>query len=166
MRQRVAKALRSCDDADEVLHAIGRLDRELGKIEDRQNKLIDRIKAETKINAEPCLKEKQALELELEQFCTSRLDEFRSVRSKRLTFGTVSFRLSSKVTIRNIAQTLLALKGLWLLHCIRVKEEPDKEELKKLTSQQLTGVGCKLKTEDVFGYEVDQAKIVAAEDAA
>lgn len=165
-RKRVEKALRSWDDADECLQEIGHLDRELGKIEDHQNKLIDRIKAESKANAEVFLKDKQALELQLEQFCLSRLDEFRTVRSKRLTFGTVSFRLTAKVLIKNVARTLQALKDLQWTHCIRTKEEPDKEALKALGPDKLSLVHCKLKVDDVFGYEVDQAKIVAAEDAA
>lgn len=169
MRKRVAKALQSWEEADEVLQEIGRLDRELGKLADHQNKIIDRVKAETKDSAELFLKDKKALELALEQFCTSRKEEFKTVRSKKLTFGTVSFRLSTRLVIKSLEKTLAALKELGWTDCIRTKEEPDKEELKALGAKSaglLAQVGCKLKTEDAFGYEVDQQKIQAAEDAA
>lgn len=165
-RKRVEQALRSWDDADEVMQEIGRIDRELGKLEAHQNKLIDKIKAETKFNSEHLTKEKQALELQLEQFCESRKDEFKTVRSKKLTFGTVSFRLTSKLVAKSWERVLGACKDLGWNHCVRIKEEPDKEALKALGPDKLALVHCKLKVDDVFGYEIDQAKIVAAEDAA
>jgi len=165
-RKRVAKALGSWEEVDEVLQEIGRLDRELGKLEDHQNKIIDRVKAETKINAEPFIKEKKALELELEQFCTARKEEFKTVRSKKLTFGTVSFRLTTKLTAKKGWDWVLArLKEFEFTDCIRLKEEVDKEAMKTRGPATLDMVGCKLKTEDVFGYEVDQKKIVETDAA-
>ena len=50
-----------------------------------------------------------------------------------------------------------ALKDFGLLHCIRVKEEADKENMKALDSEILASVGAALKTDNVFGYEVKLA---------
>ena len=166
MRKRVAKALQSWEEADEVLQEIGRLYRELGKIDRDMNQRIDGAKAQAKERSQPFSKEKNDLELELEQFCQSRYDEFKKIKSKRLTFGTVSFRLSSKLSTKKTWEWVLAqLKELGWRDCIRTKEEPDKEALKALGADRLSLVGCKLKVDDVFGYEVDQAKIQAASAA-
>ena len=144
---------------DDALREIGQIDRELGLIESGQNAEIDRLKNSAKEQAKPLLARKAVLELAMKEFCEARRAEFTRAKSKKLTFGNVGFRLSSKVVIRRVADTLQALKDLGLSHCIRQKEELDKDAMKNLSTETLAEVGASLKTDNAFGYEVDQERL-------
>ena len=149
----------SWDDVDNALHQIGNIDRELGLLEASANERIDAIKKQTKESAQPLLDRKTSLEMAMKEYCEANRAEFAKVKSKSLTFGEVGFRLSTKVIIKRVADTLQALKDLQLFNCIRTKEEPDKEAMKNLSSETLAEVGAGLKTENAFGYTVNVEKI-------
>lgn len=150
---------RNWDDVDDALHQIGNIDRELGLLEAGANERIDAIKKETKEAAQPLLDRKTTLEMAMKEYCEANRAEFAKVKTKPLTFGEVGFRLSSKIIIKRVADTLQALKDLRLIECIRTKEEPDKEAMKNLSSDLLAEVGAALKTENAFGYTVNVEKI-------
>lgn len=154
--------LGSWDDCDEALHEIGELDREIGLLESSQNEWIDRCKKETKEAAAPLHDRKAALELSLKEYCEANRGEFAKVKTKVLTFGSVGFRISTKVIVKRVADTLQALKDLGLSACIRVKEELDKEAMKNLSTETLAEVGASLKTENAFGYEINVEKLKEA----
>ncbi len=154
--------LESWEDVDETLHEIGKIDREIGLMESSQNETIDRVKKETREAALPLLDKKSALELSLKEFCEANRGEFAKVKTKALTFGSVGFRISTKVIVKRVADTLQALKDMGLSACIRVKEELDKEAMKNLSTETLAEVGASLKTENAFGYEIDQEMLKEA----
>ena len=151
--------LDSWQQVDGALLQIGRLDREISALENRQNKMIDAVKEEHKERAKPLLEEKERLELALQQYCENNRGEFREAKTKCLTFGSVGFRISTKVIIKRIGETLQALKDYGLEKCIRVKEEPDKEAMRDLDTKTLAEVGASLKVDDVFGYEINREVI-------
>lgn len=151
--------LETYDQVDDALRSIGMLDREIALIESGANEQIDRIKADTKAAAGPLLEKKAGLELAVKEFCEANRGDFAKLKNRALTFGTVGFRTSTKVLIKRIADTLQALKDLGLQHCIRTKEEPDKEAMKALSTETLAEVGASLKTENVFGYEINQERL-------
>lgn len=142
------------DDVDHALKRIGELDRHLGWIEATSNEQIDAIKAASKETATPIAAEKLGLEAAMKEFCEANRSEFAKVKSRDLIFGSVGFRLSTKIVIKRVADTLQALKDFDLKKCIRIKEEVDKEAMKTLDSETLASVGAALKTENAFGYEV------------
>lgn len=151
--------LQSWDDVDTTLADIGRADRELQLIEAAANERIEEVKQAMKQAAQPVLDRKAALELAVKEFCDANRTEFAKVKTRTLTFGEVGYRLSTKIMIRRIAETLQALKDLALNNCIRAKEEPDKEAMKALTDEQLAEVGAARKTENIFGYTINQEKL-------
>lgn len=122
-----ATTLESWSDVDARLKAIGEVDRELGLLEAAQQEQIDALKASTKAAAEPLQAKKAGLELAIQQYAEANRGEFVKAKSKELTFGTVSFRLSTRVVIKNLGNTLQALKDFGLTACIRIKEECDKD---------------------------------------
>lgn len=152
-------ALNSWEEVDTCLQEIGRIDRELHLLEAMQNEMIDKVKFETKESAEPLQNKKTGLELAIKDYCEANRAEFAKVKTKQLTFGTVGFRLTTRITIKKVAETLQALKDLVLTQCIRIKEEPDKEAMKNLSDETLAEVGAARRTENVFGYEINQEKI-------
>lgn len=154
--------LNSWDEVDQALRDIGAIDRELELLEASQNERIDAIKAEVKEASKPHAERKAGLELAIKDYCDANRGEFAKVKTKQLTFGSVGFRLSTKVLIKRAADTLQALKDLKLTGCIRTKEEIDKESLKNLDAETLANVGAALKSENVFGYEIDRTKVQEA----
>ena len=160
VRKRIeGTALNSWEEVDACLREIGRIDRELRLLEAMQNEMIDKIKEETRNSAQPLQDKKTGLELAIRDYCEANRAEFAKVKTKVLIFGSVGFRLTTRIMIRRVAETLQALKDLALTQCIRVKEEPDKEAMKNLSDETLAEVGACRKTENVFGYEINQEKI-------
>lgn len=154
--------LKTFDEVDNYLAKIGEIDRELALIEHAQNETIDALKAETKEKCQPLQQTKSGMELAIKEFCEANRVEFLKNKTRALTFGSVGFRLSSKVIVKRIADTLQALKDLGLKNCIRVKEELDKEAMKNLPVETLAQVGAALKQEDAFGYEVHRQELAEA----
>ncbi len=151
--------LQSWEDVDEALRNIGVIDRELSLIEASQNEAIDQVKKETRDKAAPFLTRKDGLETAIKEFCDANRAEFTRVKTRSLPFGEVGYRLSTKIMIKKVADTLQALKDLALTTCIRSKEEPDKEAMKSLTDETLAQVGAARKTENIFGYTVNQERL-------
>ncbi len=155
-------ALSSWSEVDTCLRNIGEIDRELALIEASQSEQIDRIRANTKAVAEPLQNKKLGLEMAIKEFAEANRTEFVKARTRELTFGSVGFRMSSRVVIKRVADTLAALKDLQLTQCIRVKEECDKDAMKNLPLETLHAVGATLRTEDAFGYEIKREEIPEA----
>lgn len=159
-RKRISgTTLQTWEDVDNALREIGTIDRDLGRLEAAQNAAIDRVKADTKAKAKPMQDRKAALELAMKEFCEAHRVEFAKAKTKTLTFGSVGFRLSTRVLIKRVGDTLQALKDLGLTHCIRTREEPDKEALRALDTETLASVGAAIKTEDAFGYEINVERL-------
>lgn len=154
-----ATTLESWSDVDACLKAIAEVDRELAILETAQQEQIDAIKAATKAEAEPLQSKKAGLELAIQQYAEANRGEFIKAKTKELTFGSVGFRLSTRIVIKNLGNTLQALKDFGLTGCIRIKEECDKEAMKNLPIETIHAVGATLKQEDAFGYEVKRELI-------
>lgn len=158
-RKRIAgTTLNSWDEADGALHDIGLIDIKLAEIEGVMGAEILAAKQTAKEKAARHLERKKALELALKEWTELHRDEIKG-KTRKLTFGSVGFRLSTKVVIKLMAYTIQILKQIGRTDCIRIKEEADKEMLATLDDKTLARVGASRKMEDAFGYEVDIQKI-------
>ena len=160
VRKRIeGTALQTWDDVDTCLAEIARADRDLTLIESAANEKIEEIRKAIKDASQPVLDKKAGLELAIKEYCEANRAEFQKAKTRTLTFGEVGFRLSTRIMIKRIAETLQALKDLDLKQCIRIKEEPDKEAMKGLTDDTLAEVGASRKTENTFGYTLNLERI-------
>jgi phage host-nuclease inhibitor protein Gam len=160
-RKRVENSIKSWQEADEALLQIGRLDREIEAHEAAAQKYIESIKEDLIQRVKPRQEIKAALEMQLQAFCEARREEMKG-KSRKLNFGTVSFRQSTRIVIRGVQACIAALKSLNLHDFIRVKESPDKDKMKDLDDAVLAKVGAKRQPEDVFGYEVNRERVKEA----
>lgn len=84
-------------------------------------------------------------------------------KSKTLTFGEVSFRLSTAISLprakEKIEEIIRKLKARQMTDCIVVTEGVSKEALKKYGEDTVNAVGATWKQKDVFGYEVNLARL-------
>ena len=104
-----------------------------------------------------------ALEREVKEFVTEHRDEMGKAKSKTLTFGEVGFRISTSISLprakEKLEEIIRKLKARQMTDCIVVKEEVSKEALKKYGEDTVNAVGATWKQKDVFGYDLNLARL-------
>jgi phage host-nuclease inhibitor protein Gam len=147
-------ALKSWAEVDDTLREIGRIDLEIESMEAEYNRKITDLKEELANQAQP-LQERL-----VKEFAETHKDGLDGKKSRELNFGRIGFRQSTKVILRNVKAIIAALKARGMTDCIVIKEEVSKDTLKKYDPATVEAVGAKIKTEDVFWYEVNRDKLV------
>ena len=103
------------------------------------------------------------LEREIKAFVTDHRDELGKGKSRVLTFGEVGFRLSTSVSLprakEKLEEIIRRLKSRQMTDCIIVEEKVSKEALKKYGEDTVNAVGATWKQSDVFGYDVNIARL-------
>lgn len=154
----------SIDEADKALQELCEISREVELINLEGNEKIDSVKAEMQAKALPLNQRAEVIGAALNAYALGNKKElFAKEKSKALNFGTIGFRASTKIKTMSKVKwedVFARLKENSLLDFIRIKEEVDKEKLKKADSSMLELVGCQVVTEDTFFYELDKEKVV------
>ncbi len=164
-RTRVIEAptLKSWEDVNDALRQIAEAKIALGDIESAMQKQIIGAKKVAEQQSKPYTDEVARLELEIKAFVTDHRDEMGKAKSKALTFGEVSFRLSTVISLprakEKVAEILRRLKSRQMTDCILVEEKVSKEALKKYGEDTVNAVGATWKQSDVFGYELNLDKL-------
>lgn len=164
-RKRVidAPTLHSWEDVNDALRQIAEAQIALNEIEgDMQKQIIGAQKAAEELS-KPHSDSIAKLEKEIKAFVTEHRDEMGKAKSMTLTFGEVSFRLSTSVSLprakEKLEEIIRRLKSRQMTDCIVVEEKVSKEALKKYGEDTVNAVGATWKQSDVFGYEVNIAKL-------
>ena len=164
-RKRVVEApsLHSWEDVNDALRQIAEAQIALGEI---QSDLLLHILGAQKVAEEqskPLNDNVAKLEREIKSFVTDHRDEMGKTKSMVLTFGEVGFRLSTSVSLprakEKLEEIIRRLKSRQMTDCIVVEEKVSKEALKKYGEDTVNAVGATWKQSDVFGYEVNIAKL-------
>lgn len=92
-------------------------------------------------------------ERNIEKYAISNKNEFLKKRSKKLNYGTISFKLVKRVCFGCADDVVKALKTLGLDFCVRTKSEPDKEKLLDCDENLLLRAGVTVKKEDKIRIE-------------
>jgi phage host-nuclease inhibitor protein Gam len=150
----VEPVLKDYEQVNGVLADIAELERGIQLERDCCNEAIDKIKSDSAAKLKPLADQVKILGAQLKEFCDYHRQDFAHVKTKKLTHGSIGFRLSTSVSIPDPAFTCTALRVMQLDHCIRTKVEPDKDAMKQLTLEQLAQCGAVLKSSDTFGYEI------------
>ncbi len=171
-----AHTIASLDAADAALLELAKIDREVQLLELAMNEEIASAKAKADAQAAPLRERRALLEAALSAFATASKDElFKKKKSRALLHGVLGFRASSKLTTLagfSWAKVLVAIQDMgtsledWAIFgsCVRPKYEVDKEAVKKLPENEMARIGCKVKSEDEFFYEL-KAETVAEQAA-
>ncbi|MDR7653706.1 host-nuclease inhibitor Gam family protein [Acinetobacter junii] len=147
--------LKSWEAVNQTLASIAELNREIELEQSACNEKVDQLKTVSKEKIKPLLDRVKANELKLKEFCEARKSEFTQIKTKKLTHGSVGYRLSTTVSIPDPVFTCQVLKQLELEHCIRTKTEPDKEAIKQLSPEQIAEIGASVNTRNTFGYDIE-----------
>jgi phage host-nuclease inhibitor protein Gam len=150
--------LKSLEDVNTALARLAELRRNVALIETDMNAEIDRIKGNAYGEAEPYHQQISSLDQALARYADyNKAEIFTRKKSLELAFGIIGYRASSKIKLlakRSWEQVLQTLHDHARGDLIRVKEEPDKEKMKGLSTEYLKEIGCKVIQEDVFYYEL------------
>lgn len=164
-RKRVVEApsLHSWEDVNDALRQIAEAQIALGEIQSDMQKQILGAQKVAEEQSKPLNDNVAKLEREIKSFVTDHRDEMGKTKSMVLTFGEVGFRLSTSVTLprakEKLEEIIRRLKSRQMTDCIVVEEKVSKEALKKYGEDTVNAVGATWKQSDVFGYEVNIAKL-------
>lgn len=164
-RKRVVEApsLHSWEDVNDALRQIAEAQIALGEIQSDMQKQILGAQKVAEEQSKPLNDNVAKLEREIKSFVTDHRDEMGKTKSMVLTFGEVGFRLSTSVSLPRVKEKLeeiiRRLKSRQMTDCIVVEEKVSKEALKKYGEDTVNAVGATWKQSDVFGYEVNIAKL-------
>ena len=164
-RKRVVEApsLHSWEDVNDALRQIAEAQIALGEIQSDMQKQILGAQKVAEEQSKPLNDNVAKLEREIKSFVTDHRDEMGKTKSVVLTFGEVGFRLSTSVSLprakEKLEEIIRSLKSRQMTDCIVVEEKVSKEALKKYGEDTVNAVGATWKQSDVFGYEVNIAKL-------
>lgn len=164
-RKRVVEApsLHSWEDVNDALRQIAEAQIALGEIQSDMQKQILGAQKVAEEQSKPLNDNVAKLEREIKSFVTDHRDEMGKTKSMVLTFGEVGFRLSTSVSLprakEKLEEIIRCLKSRQMTDCIVVEEKVSKEALKKYGEDTVNAVGATWKQSDVFGYEVNIAKL-------
>lgn len=164
-RKRVVEApsLHSWEDVNDALRQIAEAQIALGEIQSDMQKQILGAQKVAEEQSKPLNDNVDKLEREIKSFVTDHRDEMGKTKSMVLTFGEVGFRLSTSVSLprakEKLEEIIRRLKSRQMTDCIVVEEKVSKEALKKYGEDTVNAVGATWKQSDVFGYEVNIAKL-------
>ena len=164
-RKRVVEApsLHSWEDVNDALRQIAEAQIALGEIQSDMQKQILGAQKGAEEQSKPLNDNVAKLEREIKSFVTDHRDEMGKTKSVVLTFGEVGFRLSTSVSLprakEKLEEIIRRLKSRQMTDCIVVEEKVSKEALKKYGEDTVNAVGATWKQSDVFGYEVNIAKL-------
>ncbi|HEY3277473.1 MAG TPA: host-nuclease inhibitor Gam family protein [Syntrophorhabdaceae bacterium] len=164
-KESAASEYRDWNDVDRALRKLGEIDIRLARLEGDMTLRVNEIRADYEKRAEGLKRDRKNMEAGIEAFALERKEEFAKVRSKELTFGTISFRVVHRITVRSKKATVAALEAMGLAAFLRISKEPDKEAMKSLDAGTLAKVGALLKTEDQLLVEPNTERIADKEAA-
>ncbi len=167
-------------EVDTVLAELGRLERQLEGIEQRRRQATVRAEQEAAVATRGLEARRLRLATALERFCRAHRPVLSSanghrLRSRRLLFGRVGFRLSQALVVREEAAALRALER-WRAgqQFLRVRTELDREALRDFlrangdrrdgggsaldaeVQRRLGRAGIELASRERWFYEVDE----------
>lgn len=149
------------DEVNNALKDLAELRIKKQKLEGEQTIKINKIKGETEVKCGDLIEKIKHFEQEITLFAEENKVDFTKKRSKKLTFGTISFRQSKKIVCKCLESAIQCLKALNLNYCVNTKETLDKDQLMEVDEIMLTKAGISVKRVDNISIEPNFELIAA-----
>lgn len=162
MAQKKESAYQSWDEINQELKRLAELYTQRQKIEGKMNTSINKIKEHAEGQTSEILTEIKKIEKNIELFALQHRDEFTKKRTKKLNFGTISFRMTKKIWCPEKDIAIKSLKALNLDEYIRINESLDKDALLNLDEITLGKAGITIKREDKVSIEPNYIELMAS----
>lgn len=161
MPKKIETTLSTWEEVDSRLKILGEKRLQIQNLESELTLKINELKEQFAAKSKIICDEAVEIEKDIERFAEAKKDEFIEPRTKILTFGTVSFRLTESLKIKNSIVTIKMIKKLKLDDCIRVKEEVNKDVLSTVEDNILTKIGVTRKKVDKITIETNYEELQA-----
>lgn len=150
-----APALADWSAVDSALRDIRECQHTLAEMSVQRDRQIDSIKADYTQAALPLQNRMKALESDVKAYVDMHRAELDG-KSRTLTFGTVGYRVSSKLMLASgrVAEAIATLKALGHAELVKTTETLDREALRRQPGELLQQVGAYIRTVDEFYYDV------------
>lgn len=149
------------DEVNNAMKHLAELNIRKKSLENEQNARIDEIKKEISQQGEGLVKEISYVTKEITRYAEQHRDEFTQKRTKVLTFGKISFRYTSWVSVEDAKAAIKSLKSFAMDKYLRVKEELDKDALLEADPKLLAKCGIQLRSGDKITIEPDYKTLAA-----
>ncbi len=153
MAKKKESIYKNWDEVNTALRELGEKKISLEQVEGEQTIKINQVKECYKLQGDDLKKEIKEIEDNITLFSESNKDVFLKDRTKKLTFGNISYRLTERLLVKNVKACIAAIKTLNLSEYLRVKEEVDKEAIKGLDDATLIKLGIERKKADKINIE-------------
>lgn len=160
MRTRIEQpTLKTWEEVNQTLKKIAEAQNEIAILESGMNIQIDAIKDAFTEKVKPYQEEIKKQEILVKEFVTENRTDLKG-KSRKMTFGTVGFRASTKLSLpKSLEKVIAALRKKGMEDCIVIKETVNKDILKTYETADILAVGGKLKQEDTFWYDTEKAAV-------
>ncbi len=158
--------IKDWQEADTVLRVLGTLTQKIKASESEMNLKITEIQQKHQPSLDNLNEEKIGLERNLQLFVESKRSEFDEKKSKELSFGIVSFRLStpSLKTLKGFTweavKSVIAKSKKYADQFLKTKTDLNKQAIlnANLKETELSKIGCVISQEENFYYESFERK--------
>ena len=152
-------ALKSWDEVNLALKELAECELAIESIEGKLNTNIADLKLQAESVAAPIQERIEKLAVQVKEFTEENRADIPG-KTKKMNFGQVGFRQSTKINVKSIQATLKLLKAKGMVNCINVKEAINKDILREYPDEVIASVGAKKKVEDTFWYETDRESLL------
>lgn len=160
MKEQVT-TLTSWTEADSTLKNIGELSQQIKKLEAEMNLKITAVQEKYQGDIDYLTEERIKNERNLQLYCESNRKDFGDTKTKKLSFGEVSFRLSTPAlktmkgftweSVKNLVKSSKKLAEKF----IKIKEDLNKQAIlsENMKESDLAKLGLVISQEESFYYE-------------
>lgn len=154
----------SWEEVDAAMRELCVKDRERALITGVMNEKIDGAKREAEEQIRPIRAKIEKIEKGIMDYATEHREDMGKLKSKRLNFGTVYFRKSTKLKLpaaaEKVREIIRRLREKGMEDCINQPEaKVNKEALKAYSPDVIVEVGASIDVNDEFSYELDVTKV-------
>jgi phage host-nuclease inhibitor protein Gam len=146
-------------DVNEAVRRFGEIDIAIGRLEGELTLKTNDLKSEYEGKAQALALERKGIEEAVEGFCEEHKEEFAKKRSRELVFGTVAYKVATKIVIKTVKSCISAMEALGLDSYMKIKKTPDKEKMLGLDDQTLAKIGARKSTQDKLRIEPNMERI-------
>lgn len=153
------KSIKSWDDVDKTLKELAEFTNNIEIIETELSVKINDAQDKAAKLAFPLKEKIKQLEGQVSEFTEQHKNELDG-RSKKLNFGQVGFRQSTRTELTAKSEEVIALlKQYKMTDCVEIKETVNKNAFKRYSDQELEKVGVKRIVEDNFFIKTLKGKL-------
>jgi phage host-nuclease inhibitor protein Gam len=151
--------IRTWEEVDEALREIAQITGEIEAREAAFNRVVGELREELVQRTRPLAERREALERLIREFAERHRAEFGRRKSVELNFGSLGFRHSTRLVVENVKAVVEALRARGMADYIVVKEDVDRQRLRRCDPGVLAELGVRLEDGETFWYEVRREKV-------